>query len=317
MSFPAGTALPERFSFHHPELRRPGAAFLRDAGRNVMLKMDFGEMKGSLPIDRLAGSLQLPPDAADRELLALVPQALRYVRQVQADDPLPSELIEGRPSWMPRPHVLQRAIAAVWRAVQGPIAVLESNTLPPRPDPSDTDVRSVARSLLGLFPDVTIAQVEERLETVIVDVARVDWLRRATATLQRTVGELAQFSARHGSDAMGDLARRSALQLREVTIWGTEKAIVADTAVGDINRLLAEPELLRHKAWPAICALRALVLDVEPVLLHWQQARQRSDGPRLRDLEDILRLTLQRYAGFDPAMFMPTASSLATGGLDG
>lgn len=317
MSFPVGTPLPDRFGFQHPDLRRTGAVFVRGGDRTAILKLDFGELKGSLPINRLASSLQLPEGGIDRELLSLVPEALRYVRQVRADDPMPSELIDGRPSWQPRQHVMQRAVAAVWRAVQGPLAVLESGTLPAQPDPVDTDVRGMARGLLGLYPDITISEVEDRLATVVTDVARVDWLRRATATLQRTVGELAQFSAQHANDSIGDLARRSALQLRDVTIWGTEKAMAADAAVGDINRLLAEPDLLRRKAWPAICALRALVLDVEPILLHWQAARDRSDGgPRLRDIEDILRLALQRYAGFDPALFMPKPARAMTGGFD-
>jgi hypothetical protein len=317
MSLPAPQPLPARFSFQHPELRRPGTAFVRDASRAVMLKMDFGEMKGSLPLDRLAGSLQLAPDAADRQLLSLVPGALRYVRQVCADDPVPSELIDGRPSWLPRPHVLQRAVAVVWRAVQGPLAVLDSAPPLPAAGVPDADMRAVARNLLGLFPDITMAEVEQRLDAVVTDVARVDWLRRATAALQRTVGELAQFSVLHGNEAIGELARRSALQLREVTVWGTEKAIAADTAVGDINRLLAEPALLRRRAWPAICALRALALDVEPVLLQWQAARDRPDGgPRLRDIDEILRLVLQRYAGFNPAGFLPDAAGWPGGGLN-
>jgi hypothetical protein len=317
MPVPASMPLPERFSFQHADLRRAGAVFVRGPDRLPMLKMDFGDLKGSLPLDRLRASLQLHPDGSDAELLALVPQALRYVREVRAEDPVPSELRDGRPSWLPRPHVLQRAVAIVWRAMQGPLSALQSGPLPQQPDPAETDVGQLARGLLGLHPGITAAQAETTLSAVVNDVARVDWLRRATATLQRTVGELAQFSAQHANDGIGDLARRSALQLRDITIWGTEKAIVADAAVGDINGLLAEPDLLRRRAWPAIGALRALALDVEPIILLWQSARERPDGgPRLRDLEDILRLTLQRYAGFDPALFLPKPVSMAAGGFD-
>jgi hypothetical protein len=316
MPVPASTPLPERFNFQHADLRRAGSVFVRGPDRLPMLKMDFGELKGSLPLDRLHTSLQLHADGIDSELLALVPEALRYVRQIQVDDPVPSELRDGRPSWLPRPHVMQRAVGAVWRAVEGPLSLLDA--APAQKNAGfDGAARDLARQLLGLFPDITISQVEERVTAVVCDVARVDWLRRATATLQRTVGEMAQYSAQQGNDSAGDLARRSALQLRDITIWGTQKAIAADAAVGDINGLLAEPDLLRRKAWPAICALRALALDVEPIILLWQAARDRADGgPRRRDLEDILRLTLQRYAGFDPALFLPKPVSLAAGGFD-
>jgi hypothetical protein len=228
------------------------------------------------------------------------------VRQIRADDPIPGELIDGRPSWLPKPHVLDRAAATIWRTVEGSPELAQSDTPPSHRDPAKTDIQIMARRLLALFPDMTVAQAEAHLQAVISDLARVDWLRRAIATLQRTVGELAQFSVLHAGEPVGDLSRRTALQLREVTIWGTSRAIAADAAVGDIHRLLAEPELLRHKAWPAIRLLRALILDVEPLLLRWQAARDRSDGgPRQRDMEDLLRLTLLRYAGFNHDRFSP------------
>lgn len=307
------TTLPERFSFRHADLRRAGTVFLRGDDRGTLLKMEFGELKASLPLDRLARSLEPAPDGHDQALLALVPDALCYLRQIRADDPVPGELIDGRPSWLPKPHVLNRAVATVWRAVQAPA---QPEAPPLAPDSADVDRLAVARRLLGLFPDMILAQAEAHLQAVVEDLARVDWLRRAIATLQRTVGELAQFSALHAGEPLGDLSRRTALQLREITIWGTGRAMDADAAVADIQRLLAEPALLRHRAWPAICALRALILDVEPVLLRWQVARDRSDGgPRQRDLDDLLRLTLQRYAGFHPDRFIP-APVRPAGGVD-
>lgn len=314
MQLSADQSLPDRFRFQHTDLRRPGAVFVRGDDRNILLKMDFGDLKGSLPLERLARSLDPAPDSHDHALLALVPEALRYTRQIRADDPLPSELIDGRPSWLPKPHVVDRAVAAVWRAVQGSPVLAQAGAPQAHADPAGTDIRAMARRLLGLFQDMTIAQAEDHLQAVVGDLARVDWLRRAIGTLQRTVGELVQFSAERASDPAGDLSRRTALQLREITIWGTNRAIAADAAVGDIHRLLAEPDLLRHKAWPTIGALRALILDVEPVLLRWQAARDRSDGgPRLRDLEDLLRLTLQRYAGFSPDQFISRPDRPAVG----
>lgn len=89
-------SLPERFNFQHADLRRAGAVFVRGQDRLPMLKMDFGDLKGSLPLNRLSASLQLQADGIDAALLALVPEALRYVRQVRAGDPVPSELRDGR-----------------------------------------------------------------------------------------------------------------------------------------------------------------------------------------------------------------------------
>lgn len=311
-SFPV-PVLPERFDFEHTDLRRAGAVFVRGDDRSVMIKMGFGDMEGSLSLEWLARSLRLPRDSRDRRLLALLPEALRHVRQVCPGDLVPSELVEGRPSWLPQSHVMQRATASVWRAVQGRLHGTRSEP-PATPDPGTIGMQDMAQRIHMLFPDLSAAALMERLELVVADTARVDWLRRATSNLQRTVGELAQFSKQESGKGIGDLARRAALQLREVTIWGTERAIAADAAVGDINRLLARPELLRARAWPAICALRVLALDVEPILLRWQAARSRpAGGPNLRDIEDILRLALQRYAAFEPALFSPGLTRRARG----
>ena len=317
MSAIADHVLPERFDFEHADLRRAGVVFVRGDDRAVMMKMGFGEVDGSVSLEWLAQGLRLPSGSHDRRLLALLPEALRHVRQICAGDPVPGELVDGRPSWLPRSQVMQRATAVVWRGIQGRLDAPEPGILPGPPDPAEPEIPALARRMLPLFPSLTVTELENRLDLLVADTARVDWLRRATATLQRTVGELAQFSRQQGSNAIGDLARRAALQLREVTIWGTEKAIAADAAVGDVNRLLAEPELLRDRAWPAIRALRMLALDVEPILLRWQSVRSRpAGGPQLRDIEDILRLASQRYAGFTPALFMPSIARRATGGFN-
>lgn len=298
MYFLAGEALPERFDFAHPDLRRSGTYFVRGEDRLVLLETNFGDMRGSLALDRLASSLQLPADAPDRQLLGLVPPALCFRRQVQAGDDIPSELIDGSPSWTPKAHVIQRAATGIWRALRGATSGADGVAAPA------DDLRQIARIAIGLLPaGITVDEAESRLHMLLLDLARMDWLRRATSTMQRTVGELAQFSAAHAGEPAGDLARRSALHLREAAVWGTAKAVAGDAVMADVKRLLAEPAVLRRRAWPLIATLRALILDVEPVVLKWQAARERSDGPRLRDLEDIARLCHQRWSSFDPALY--------------
>lgn len=296
--------LPTYFNFRHPEIRRAGAVFVRDAGRATVLKMAFGDLRGSLPLDRLAASFALPPHDPDRALLQMLPAALRFRREVRAGDPVPSEILDGRPSWTPRPHVIQRAVGMVWRALRAPLEMLDQ-TPEPLSETDGGDRRRLARALLGLVPGVDMVEAEARLEAVTLDLARVDWLNRAVSALQRMVGEMAQFSSRHATDTSGDLARRCAIQLREVAIWGTAQAMTADSALADVNRLLSDPTQLERGAWPLIALLRTLALDIEPAVLLWQDCKARQDGPRLRDFEDLLRLVSQRYGQFDPSIFQP------------
>lgn len=301
-------AKPRIFSFSHAELRRPGSCFMRGENREVTLALKFGDLKGALPLDALVSSLNLPQFHPDRQLLELVPPALNYMRNIQVGSPVPSELLDGQPSWTPKDHVLQRGAVTLWRALQRPLSGASPQAVLPPPGSDAEKLHQTARLVKLLLPDLDVETIERRMRDVIVDIARVDWLRRMTSALQRTVGELAQFSARHSADPAGDLARRGALQLRQVAIWGTERAMICDTAVADVNRLLVEADHARKRVWPQINQLRAFALDIEAVLARWGQAQMRSDGPRLRDLEDLLRLIIQRYAAFDPAIFMlPTS----------
>lgn len=299
------TAKPRSFSFSHAELRRPGSYFMRGENREVTLALQFGELKGALSLDALVNSLNLPPTHPDRQLLELVSPALNYMRSIQVGSPVPSELLDGRPSWMPKEHVVQRGAVTLWRALQLPLLDAAPQAELPPPGSDAEKLHQIARLVKLLLPDLAVEMIERRMRDVIVDIARVDWLRRMTSALQRTVGEMAQFSARHNADPAGDLARRGALQLRQVAIWGTERAMICDAVVADVNRLLVEADHARQRVWPQINLLRAFALDIEAVLARWNQAQMRSDGPRLRDLEDLLRLVSQRYAAFDPEIFMP------------
>ena len=199
---------------------------------------------------------------------------------------------------------MRRSVAALWRGLQLSLSepVVPASGLP---DEHTAMLQRTAKLVRRLLPELPIEAVERRMNDAVAEIARVDWLRRATTAVQRIVGEMAQYSARYPADAAGDLAKRAALQLRQVAIWGTERAMRCDAAVADTTRLLKQPEQVARHAWPQINLLRAFALDVEAILLRWQQAMARSEGPRLRDVEEVQRLVHQRYARFDPTIFTP------------
>ncbi|MEL3891193.1 hypothetical protein V6B08_13025 [Ferrovibrio sp. MS7] len=299
-SIHTAASLPDRFDFAHPELRRAGAYFARGENREPLLALPIGSLTGSVTLGALASSLNLPADDPDWLLLELVPLALRYRRKVEAGSAMPSELADGSPSWLPQAHVQQRGAALVWRALQpsetAGEALSAAGTTPEQ-------LRDMALRLKPMLPQLNADALERHLRQVILDLARSDWVRRATSALQRTVGEMAQFAAARPSDPLGDTARRTAMLLRNVAIWGTRRAMLCDAATSDVRRLLQEPQILRHRAWPLLGEMRAMALDVEPIVTQWQQARGRGDGVRIRDLDNILRLTVARYSSFDPEIF--------------
>lgn len=291
-------SLPDSFDFAHPELRRAGAYFARGENREPVLVLPIGSLTGSVTLDALASSLHLRPEDPDSLLLELIPYALRYRRKLEAGSAMPSELVDGSPSWMPQAHVQQRGAALVWRALQ------PAEMAGDAPAMATTDqLRDMALRLKPLLPQLSADALERYLRQVILDLARSDWARRATSALQRTVGEMAQFAAARSSEPIGDTARRTAVLLRNVAIWATRRAMLCDAATSDVLRLLQEPHSLRLRAWPVLGELRAMALDVEPIVLQWQQARTRGDGTRIRDLDNILRLSAARYSSFDPEIY--------------
>lgn len=289
--------LPTHFLFRNPELRGAAAEFLREEDREPVIRKDLGTLKGKLSVADLADSLDLAAEHPDRKLLQIVPDALRHVRRVRNGDPIPSELISGQPSWSPSQPAINRATLAVWRVLQ---RVPMAQTMM-EPDPGD--VTDLGRVLPTLLKDLSVQEAEERAQGVILDLARTDRLRRAITGLQRTVGELAQYSAQHGQKSSGPAARNAALFLRAPVIWGTEQAVALDAVMADILNLLVHPEIREQKAWPLMRRLRILMLDCEPVFLRWQAAMALPNGMPPREVEEIHRLVAQRYKVFDPSVF--------------
>lgn len=299
-SIHSAVPLPDRFDFTHPELRRPGAYFTLGENREPVLALPIGSLTGSVTLRALASSLNLTADDLDCMLLELVPLALRYRRKLEAGAAMPSELSDGSPSWLPQAHVQQRGAAQVWRALQLPAG---TGNAPQQGGNTMEELHQMALRLRPMLPQLNAEALEKHLRQVIIDLARADWVRRATSALQRTVGEMAQFAAARPGDPVGDAARRTAILLRNVAVWGTQRAMLCDAATSDVRRLLQEPQALQQRAWTLLGELRAMALDVEPIVIQWQQARSRGDGVRIRDLDHILRLAVARYSNFDPEIF--------------
>lgn len=295
--------VPATFEFTHPDLRRTGTEFILDDDRKVVLRMGFGELRGTFEVDKLAASLGLKPGDPDLRRVGLLRAALLYVRRVAHGDPVPTELAGGQPSWMPNAKLLDRATRTVARALQARLAALPGVPKQPEMDISALGVPEMARLMHHYMPDTGEADIARRLTGIVQDLGRMTWLLRSTSLLQRTVGELAQYSAARSGSPAGDLARQCALTLRTPTVWATERAMTGDAIVGDINRLIANQDLLQRRAWPLIGELRALIIDIDAVLRLWADYRTRQESLQATDMGLLLRKVMQRYMAFSPALF--------------
>jgi hypothetical protein len=314
----ASAAVPDRFVFESPALRREGARFERDDAREAVFRFDLGGVQASVPLAQVPVSLGLPFDSPDRRLLKRIAPALRYSRAIRPDDSLPSECVDGSPSWSPKPRMMLRAIDRLRRA-------LGANLLDAGgPDSSGPGEASTAMAALAAairtLRNARGRPIEARDLTEVAGVlARVDWLSRSVLTVQQCVGELARVSAERANTRMAELARASALGLRTAVIWATGRAMRADTTAADVLAALHDVESFNTVIRPQIATLRAFALDIEPAVVLWQGARQRHGGPTEADLEALMRLVRLRYANFEPELYQwsPCDGAEATsGGFD-
>lgn len=289
-----------RFVFAHPALRKQGTHFARDPSREPCLVVELGELRATIPLDRVPATFELPLGHGDRALLARVPAALAFVPAIAADDPIPNEIVDGSPSWTPREAYLDRAVAKLERALG-----LETPARSGLAAEASLDALARQFARWGRVPAVS------DMFDVIGGVARADWLCRRAVAVQGLVGFLARAAGTQASRTTADAARAGALALREVAIWAGGRALSVDAAVADPVDALADPDGFRTRIHPLLSSLRAFALDVDGLLADWRRLRDRSDGPLAGELETLAVTAIARYAKFDPRRFETAAARRA------
>jgi hypothetical protein len=282
-----------RFEFSHPSLRKPGLAFVRDEDRQPCLSFDLGDVRGTMPLRQVAANFSIPHAHPDIVLLSRIDKALRFSRSIKADDPLPTEMINGTPSWTPRAPYLLRAAVRLGRAL-GARHVLGG-------DDPDAMLRDLALAVRDCAPCAKLPVVE--MAALTRDAARVEWLCRAVVTVQRLLGGLAKAGADRGLRSIAETTRSGALALRAPTLWASDLAMRADAMATDLGAACRSPGAFRAQLHPLIATLRAFVLDIEPLIVAWNTERDRPEGASAVGLERVAGLAVRRYAKFRPSEF--------------
>lgn len=91
----------EEFSFKHRVFSVSGCVFRKGGdGHSVLFFFPLGDALVSVPVDKILATFEIPADSEDAALLRRIGDALKYVREIRPGDSLPSEIIDGRASWM-------------------------------------------------------------------------------------------------------------------------------------------------------------------------------------------------------------------------
>lgn len=306
------------FLFRREELTQDGVFFTRAADRSEIMKVDLGEIQGSTPIRGLMDSLDSGTDAEDLHLLSLTRSALKHVRSVRHGDPIPTEVLSGEPSWTPTGEAIGRAVEKLARALFGGTNACGEAWLAVASELKQHAIEEAISETLGAEGIAKIRKnlkdcpedLERQLSKTAMDIARIDSLQSGTSLLQRTVGEIAGVAADKANTQPGDLARDIGRLLRNAGAWGAKRAMAAEELIGRPQALICDLAYVRKEVWPAIRALHAFILDVEPLIVAWRDRDMSSDGSfRLGDLENMLRLAHQRFATFDDTLYFDVNKS--------
>lgn len=286
-----------RLELAHPEFGRGDAHFAAGMDREIVMRQTLGDLGTAIKLDQVPVMLGLPADSPDRRALRFVPAALRFRRTLRKGDMLPRELVDGSPSWMPKPHRVARAVRRLSLAIGAPDV----------PKDVESDIPAVCRELTrwihdrGLLGQTRVDSAD--LIQIATDTARVDWLCRAIIAVQQCLGALARTAAGRQNLQQSDAARATARGLRDAVVWASARAMAADQIAADTLAALRDTPAFSARLWPKIAELRAFALDIEPLMERWDVARGRRGGPTAHDLDQMLRIVSVRWADFDPALF--------------
>ncbi len=302
------------FGFEMPALARGDAFFAVDDYRKIVFRIDLGEAKTSVDLGHVAALFEVPARSRDARLLTLVPTALRYCRTLKAGQKLPSEAVDGRPSWAPKPHLVVRAVRRIGTAVGGP-------PLPFRGLPADSALQSAADSMdealealvdwVGAYANPRkLGLVADDIVAVAVDIARVERLCRSIVDLQQDVGAIAKIAAARQNAWRSERARAIALGLREALVWSSAIAIELDAVAADPLRAFGNIGDFHARLWLKMAALRTFLLDFEPLRERLEEARGQTNGPNDQELDEMQRLLAVRLP-FDAGRFAWRKSDLS------
>lgn len=281
------------FAFTHQALRQPGGRFERDANRIPCFKIDLGDIRAAIPLLNVPVTFEIPRDHPDRALLARIPAALNFASAIYPDAPIPNEIVDGSPSWVPRAEYLDRATRRLARA----LGMGEETTA--IGVPAAAAFGSLARRMADTGRKPALGEIFD----VVGGTARADWLCRRVVAVQGLVGDLARAGAAHASKSAAEAARAGALALREAAIWAGRQAMNLDAATADPVAALTDPATFRAKAYPALAALRAFAIDAGGLVAAWRALRDKPEGALSTDIETLASTAVARYARFDPRKF--------------
>ncbi len=100
------------FAFQHKLFLLPSVVFkLANDGSGPVMQLDLEAVRATISAGTICESFGIPAGSADSRLIDLLPRALKYIKEVRHGDSIPSEILDGRASWLIDPKYTEIANA--------------------------------------------------------------------------------------------------------------------------------------------------------------------------------------------------------------
>ena len=192
---PRNAQKPTHFTFEHQVFAVKDACFgLSPTTGEACYNVPLGDVQASLPLDTVASSFNIGKNSTDAQLLQIVKNSLKFVKEIRPGDSIPSEILDGTASWKVEPH--HRDIARARISVQLTswmtgkhvdsidAAELEMIAANPETKKKVQEALDVMAEKLGLTGD-SKKDVVNRFEELARELSYIEALRERFVKIQR------------------------------------------------------------------------------------------------------------------------------------
>jgi len=102
------------FDFKHSAFNLKTCVFRLDAqSGQALMVVSLDSLNASIPVAKLKQSFGIDEGSPDDKLIQLLAKALKYVKEIRPGDSIPSEVLDGKASWLVDPKYLAFARAKI------------------------------------------------------------------------------------------------------------------------------------------------------------------------------------------------------------
>jgi len=296
---PRSAQKPTHFAFEHQVFTVKDAVFtLSPSTGDACYNVPLGDMRASLSLETVLSSFNIGKNSTDAQLLQIVKNSLKFVKEIRPGDSIPSEILDGTASWKVEPH--HRDIARARISVQltswmtgkhlDSIDSAELETIAANPETKRKvqEALDVMAEKLGLAGE-SKKDVVNRFEELAREMAYIEALRERFGKIQRLYANMGALSTlyRRERSIMEEVVRIRALMKKPVDSI-SEMFEQLDANTGEIMNTM-------RKFAAQIRYIRGMRDDFHQRFMRWDELIAKWEGLPLEPSPALDRLIRQTY----------------------